>query len=580
MIPRSLSQKDVLFGKGHAINAHPGNRHFRSIIDGHKPHYDERLTRKQKRELAGGILEKVNLLLSGPRFLEEVKDGADGNNSNFGVYDESSVHPRILAKSWAVVDREKVVSKILHRLREKVAIDDRPKFLEQGGGEFHGIVESDQGIAQRSAAIMKTVNGIVERNDERSTSQPTAASALAERTHSSEKSTAPTSTSSIISLREWIERAVEAADFSFLSNDPLASSSYPDGDDIAANIHRVVAVCSDSYLKSALTVALSLSDQCCEGADENNGGHRSLLPPPGTDWADRVVVHQSNELQIIYDYAEDLQPLPFSSETPSSDPNELQAMLNSLLSDDALFDEGASTCIANESKKVPFHGVMRAEFVHSPNDKLVPQKNEMQRIYNLGLVFYELFSGGERPPEFNALNLTAESMDKGGVENGEADIGPLPYDLIGALDLSRSLNIFDDINDVGNLFQHSDDSHLSLHITEKNMMPRKKRANPSGSSMLNSISTEPLRKKGVPFSLCDLISNMLDIMNGDLSKDEAYRTMSDVRGDLQLMLDKPDRFLYDMDVEKLAVTATERHSVREGAGLNCTARLLHALYFW
>ena len=217
MIPCSLYQKDVLFGKGHAINAHPGNRHFRSIIDGHKPHYDERLTRKQKRELAGGILEKVNLLLSGPRFLEEVKDGADGNNSNIGDYDESSAHPRILAKSWAVVDREKVVSKILHRLREKVAIDDRPKFLEQGGGEFHGIVESDQGVAQRSAAIMKTVNGIVERNDERSTSQPTAASALAERTHSSEKSTAPTSTSSIISLREWIERAVEAVDFSFLA---------------------------------------------------------------------------------------------------------------------------------------------------------------------------------------------------------------------------------------------------------------------------------------------------------------------------------------------------------------------------
>jgi hypothetical protein len=102
-------------------------------------------------------------------------------------------------------------------LREKIVIDDRPKFLEQGGGEFHGIFESDPWIAQQSAAIIKTANGIVERNDERSTLQPTVASALAERMLGSKKSMALTSTSSIISLREWIERAVEAVDFSFLA---------------------------------------------------------------------------------------------------------------------------------------------------------------------------------------------------------------------------------------------------------------------------------------------------------------------------------------------------------------------------
>ena len=62
-----------------------------------------------------------------------------------------------------------------------------------------------------------------------------------------------------------------------------------------------------------------------------------------------------------------------------------------------------------------------------------------------------------------------------------------------------------------------------------------KRGNPSSSSTLNAISIEPLRKKGVPLSLCDLIGNMLDIINGNLlTKDEAYRTMSDVWSDLQL----------------------------------------------
>jgi hypothetical protein len=85
-------------------------------------------------------------------------------------------------------------------------------------------------------------------------------------------------------------RAVEAADVPFLVNDPLESSSRPDGADVTANIRRVLAVCSDSYLKSA---------QCCAGGDENKGGHRSLLPQPSTDWANQVVMHLSNELHNI-----------------------------------------------------------------------------------------------------------------------------------------------------------------------------------------------------------------------------------------------------------------------------------------
>jgi hypothetical protein len=58
---------------------------------------------------------------------------------------------------------------------------------------------------------------------------------------------------------------------------------------------------------------------------------------------------------------------------------------------------------------------MRAEFLilNSPNDTCDPQRRgEMQRIFNLGLVFYELFLGGDKPPNFNAHNNTNESMHK------------------------------------------------------------------------------------------------------------------------------------------------------------------------
>jgi predicted ATPase len=98
-------------------------------------------------------------------------------------------------------------------------------------------------------------------------------------------------------------------------------------------------------------------------------------------------------------------------------------------------------------------------------------------------------------------------------------------------------------------------------------MPHKKRANP----LLSLISTEPLRQKRVPISLCDLIGNMIDIIHGDLSTDEAYCTVSDVRRDLQLMIDKPERFLYDMDLEKLAVTGLQVNEAVFGREMDLTA---------
>ncbi len=50
------------------------------------------------------------------------------------------------------------------------------------------------------------------------------------------------------------------------------------------------------------------------------------------------------------------------------------------------------------------------------------------------------------------------------------------------------------------------------------------------------MSVETLKDKGVPISLCDLISNMLDVADAKLGGEDVYRCMSDVRDDLQLML--------------------------------------------
>ena len=63
--------------------------------------------------MAREVVEKIRTL--GGRFLVEdnkVKDGVS-------AISESDVHPSILAKVWVPVENEKVIAKVMHRLREK-----------------------------------------------------------------------------------------------------------------------------------------------------------------------------------------------------------------------------------------------------------------------------------------------------------------------------------------------------------------------------------------------------------------------------------------------------------------------------
>lgn len=58
-----------------------------------------------------------------------------------------------------------------------------------------------------------------------------------------------------------------------------------------------------------------------------------------------------------------------------------------------------------------------------------------------------------------------------------------------------------------------------------------------------------LKVLGIPTSLCSLIHNMIDSIHGDLSGNEAYKSMADVQTDIQLLIDQPTKYLYDVNVE-------------------------------
>jgi hypothetical protein len=132
-------------------------------------------------------------------------------------------------------------------------------------------------------------------------------------------------------------------------------------------------------------------------------------------------------------------------------------------------------------------------------------------------VFYELFSGGDVPP---------------------SEISSLPFSN-GAF---VSLPI------------------LSLHGSSGDQSytnESKRHQGTSGPGQhlgLCELSFEYLKLMGVPGPVCQLILDMLDCVYGEFSRNECYTKMTDVTVDLQLMIDKPHKFLRGLDVEKLSVT--------------------------
>eukprot|EP00956_Cyclotella_meneghiniana_P030448 scaffold76682_cov82-Cyclotella_meneghiniana.AAC.8 len=148
-----------------------------------------------------------------------------------------------------------------------------------------------------------------------------------------------------------------------------------------------------------------------------------------------------------------------------------------------------------------------------------PVKESSRRIYFLGLVFYELFTGGEVPPE----HLRAIAM----CTNAFVSLSTLT--LVDKLDEHQISS-----NDNNKRHQGSSSS--------------------DGHTGLCKLSCEYLRFTGISSPICSMIFNMLDSVYGDLSGIESYKNMIQVASDLQLMIDKPSKFLQGLDMEKLSVS--------------------------
>jgi len=333
------------------------------------------------------------------------------------------------------------------------------------------------------------------------------------------------------------------------SNVPVSLRSW-----IAKALHLIVdtngkRAPSQVYLQLALKIAKSLAEQIlhaeelydqCGTSDELH----FLSLSAGQDWAKYVTVQLDSSLGPFSDeFNAELESLLECSErgvpagreelqqftTESGEKGEVKHKTANFKESDAgssgaesLVDqiamELAGNCLDIISARIQ---CCEGKCISQGDSSTANQSS--QRIYYLGLVFYELFSGKIPPENLKHLALCE--------------------------------NAFDSLSTLALVDQNDQDPSPS--VCNKR---HEGSALSSGDNKLCELSCEYLRLAGIPSFICDMIFNMLDSVYGDFSGKEAYMNMTDVAIDLQLMIDRPSKFLRGLD-SQLPMSGLPIHEV-------------------
>lgn len=150
---------------------------------------------------------------------------------------------------------------------------------------------------------------------------------------------------------------------------------------------------SQEYIAAALQIAISLTEQVKKSCSEDSG-----LPPPypmsRIDWTDSIEVSFEKR-----DYLERSREELLS--TNASAPSDLQNEKGDGGADEGTLSIPPHLNLNVAGAKIVYNGQINESYLsNNPND-------ELQKIYSLGLVFYQVFSPGQVPSASELLVVSS-----------------------------------------------------------------------------------------------------------------------------------------------------------------------------
>jgi hypothetical protein len=311
------------------------------------------------------------------------------------------------------------------------------------------------------------------------------------------------SKTSILSLRQWIKCTTDK--HKYINTD----------------------IWSPAYITSAIKIAIELVTQIIDAEDlHERDVHDKLDALPlsaAHDWAEHVVLHL-NDTQSLGNNRDDLrahveeilhlQRTTHHVHSENTRAPDVENTGQNDLKDPSIPQSDSNPHSDSCDKDFDCFNVKSAQIQCPESDSPSNTENaHMQRIFYLGLVFYELFSGGQRPPSKLCALASAE----------------------GAFESLTAMTVAPNSND---------EDHQLIGSNK-----RLQSVNQDGGPC--RVYCEYLKLSNVSNSLCYLILNMLDCVCGVFAGKDSYSQLREVQFDLQLMLDKP-KFLRGLNMDALS----------------------------
>jgi len=531
-MPLTPNENDVILGRGKLISAHPGNVRFRTIVSGKKETYNQSTDIKAKRKIAISVIEEIESLNPPGRFL------IDTSGEKVSRFDEGL---------WVSVEREKAIEKALHRLREKKTAKNN----EQPKDARHEDSKSNEKPinCKSSSTSLTTTREVISATGTGQISQPkTFDQKLLER----KRSKSPNNegkTEIILPIRGD----------PFGEGKSAPTNSYPT---CSCQDNSCNSESSNSFIKPTQTLEHNLSMQFNPPLNSTTE-NISLIDDNSFDVElDAFISRQLNNDFDVHKQEKLTLDQWIDRSRPKGDSDLMNyirsALLIALKLTDCLI---RSKSIAKDDSHsidiIPLEAIKTANVIitmakgDSANEGQTITGFALDQKCNTTTVDCQKYDLEPKHPGQKILSVDFSTPACAYPSLGSASsclmaLGGIMYELFSKGDRfelgSMTLNTRS-VNELRLSFdEQSDDGSISTGQRSKKSTPC-----PGDDRFAHLIMR--LGNIGIPHPVINLVENLLNSSLGEFSGDDVYRSLDDVRVDLQLMIDDPSRYLDSSIIE-------------------------------